>query len=154
MRKRNRYAALVLGVAIAALAAVPAAIGHGKHDLLRSGIVGSTPDGPVLFGVSPGGKPWVANRHSRVRVERDGDVRIKVRGLVIPVAPFNGTNPIATLAASLICNGMVVGTTDTVPFSPAGDANIRAEMDVPTPCLAPAVLLRPSAVGPYIGASG
>ena len=158
MGKRNRYVALVLGAAIIALAVVPAAIGDGKQDLLRSGVAGSTPapDGPVLFGVSPGGKPWVADRHSSIRVERDGDVRVKVRGLVIPVAPFNGTNPVATLAASLVCNGMVVATTDAVPFSPAGDASIRAEMDIPTPCLAPVVLLRPSAApaAPYIAASG
>jgi hypothetical protein len=158
MRKRNGYAALVVGAAVAALAVVPGAIGSDKPDLLRSGVAGSTPltatpPGPILFDVSPGGAPWVANRHSSIRVERDGDVRIKVRGLIIPdgrVPP----NPLKTLVASLVCNGAVVATTDPVPFSPEGNANIRQEVMVPKPCVAPVVLLRPTAVGPYIGASG
>ena len=155
MRKRNGYTELVLGAAIAALAAVPAAVGHGKQDLLRSGVAGATPiaaGGPVVFDVAPGGVPWVADRNSSIRVERDGDVRIKVRGLVIPGRTPG--NPLPTLVASLVCNGGVVDSTDPVAFSPEGDARIRQELTVPEPCVAPVILLRPTAVGPYIGASG
>jgi hypothetical protein len=157
MRKRHRYATLVLGAAVTALAVAPMAIGDGKQDLLQSGIAGSTPPalgGPVLFGINAAGAPWVANRHSSIRVERDGDVKIKVRGFVIPgrVPP----NPLPTLVASLVCNGVVVASTDPVPFSPEGNARIRQEIDVPNPCLAPAILFRPNATAaaPYIGASG
>ena len=63
-------------------------------------------------------------------------------------------NPLSTLVASLVCNGGVVDSTDPVPFSPEGDARIRQELTVPQPCVAPVILLRPTAVGPYIGASG
>jgi hypothetical protein len=161
MRKRNGYAALIAGAAVAALAIVPAAIGDGHSDLLRSGIAGSTPltatpPGPVLFGISPAGAPWVANRHSSIRVKRNGDVRIKVRGLVIPgrVAP-DLPNPLPTLVAAVVCNGDGVGAmkTDPVSFSANGNANIRQKLKLPKPCLAPAVLfLTPG--GAYIGASG
>ena len=55
----------------------------------------------------------------------------------------------------------MVATTDPVPFSPAGDARIDATLKaaVPSPCLAPAVLLNPApggvvAAGTYIAASG
>jgi hypothetical protein len=137
------------------------AIGDGNRDLLRSGVAGSTPEGtpeapggPVLFGILPGGKPWVANRRSSIRVERGGEVNIKVRGLVIPgnVPP----NPVTTLVASLVCNGVVVAMTDPVPFSQRGNATIDQDITVPKPCVAPVILFRPNAApeAPYIGASG
>jgi hypothetical protein len=156
MRKRHRYTVFLAGAAVAALAIVPAAIGGGHQDLLRSGVAGSHPlpaqggDGVTLFAVDPGGKPWVANRHSSIRVKRNGDARIKVFGLVIPGVG----NPLPTLVASLVCNGMVVAATDPVPFSPDGNARFRHKFDVPKRCLAPAILLRVNAGGPYIGASG
>ncbi len=157
MGKRNRYAALALGAAITALAVVPIAIGGDKRDLLRSGIAGSTPvaaGGPVLFGIAPGGAPWVTDRHSSIRVKRNGDTRIKVRGLVIP--DRTPPNPLPMIVASLVCNGMVVDATEPVPFSPEGNANIRERLHVTKPCVAPVILLRPTAAdaAPYIGASG
>ncbi|MEA2481001.1 MAG: hypothetical protein QOJ07_2923, partial [Thermoleophilaceae bacterium] len=52
MQKRNGYAALVVGAAVAALAVVPGAIGSDKPDLLRSGIAGSIGvTGPAIFEV-------------------------------------------------------------------------------------------------------
>jgi hypothetical protein len=155
MRKRQRYSVFLAGAAVAALAVVPAAIGGSRQDLLRSGVAGSTPvaqGGAVLFGVNPGGKPWVANRHSSIRVKRNGTVRIKVFGLVIP--GNTPPNPLPQLVASLVCNGMVVAATDPVPFSPDGNASFRDKFKVPKPCLAPAILLRVNATGAYIGASG
>ena len=109
----------------------------------------------MLFGINPAGAPWVANRHSEIRVKRNGDVRIKVRGLVIPgrVPPLL-PNPLATLVAAVVCNGDGVGAvkTDAVPFSANGNANIRQKLKLPKPCLAPAVLFLTPA-GTYIGAS-
>jgi hypothetical protein len=158
MRKRHRYTVFLAGAAAVALAIVPAAIGGGHQDLLRSGVAGSTPlpplgTGVTLFGVDPGGAPWVANRHSSIRVKRNGEARIKVFGLVIPGS--NPPNPVKTgLVASLVCNGAVVDTMGPVPFSPDGNAKFRGKFMVSKPCLAPAVLLRVNAAGPYIGASG
>jgi len=155
MRKRHRYTVFLAGAAAAALVVVPAAIGGGHQDLLRSGVAGSVgPGGPTLDKVAPAGKPWVANRHSTIRLRRNGELRAKVRGLVIP--DFAVPNPLAGphgLVAAVACNGMVVAMTDGVDYSAAGDGNIRQKLDLPSPCLAPAVFfLAPN--GSYIAASG
>lgn len=121
---------------------------------LRTGIVGSSPDGPTLFGVTPGTAPWVADG-GRVRLDARGNLDVRVRRLVIPTAPANGTNPVPMLSASLVCNGAVVATTATVPFNARGNAHIDTRVAVPRPCLAPAVLIHPGAnTGVYIAASG
>ena len=94
-------------------------------------------------------------------MRRNGRVKVRVEGLVIPTPPQNGTNPVSNIAASVYCGGTLVDTTDAVPFSPAGDARIDAMLEkaVPSPCLAPAVLLNPApggviAAGTYIAATG
>ena len=80
---------------------------------------------------------------------------LAVQGLVVPIPPFNGTNPVATVSASLVCNGMPGTPTATVALSPAGDTRIRATVAVPSPCLAPAVLVNPGGNGAvYIAANG
>jgi hypothetical protein len=144
-----------------ALALVPVAAGADSNGndqpLLRSGIVGSTPvasGGVVLSGVTPGGVPWVVGS-GRVKVDRDGSLDLRVQGLVVPVPPFNGTNPVAAVSASLVCNGVPGTPTATVAMTPAGDARIRATVAVPTPCLAPGVLVNPGGNGAvYIAANG
>jgi hypothetical protein len=136
---------------------------HGKRHggkALEAALFGSQPTGPTLFGVKPGGAPWVI-RSGKAEVRREGRVEVRVRGLVIPTAPQNGTNPLPGIAATVFCGGTAVGTTKTVPFSPAGDARIEDRLGaaLPSPCLVPAVLLNPqigSAVNPavYIAATG
>jgi hypothetical protein len=136
---------------------------HGGHDrgkAFEAELFGSQPTGPALFGVKPGGAPWVIRR-SEAEVRRDGRVEVRVDGLVIPTPPQNGTNPLPGIAATVYCGASAVGTTKTVPFSPAGDARIddRLATALPSPCLAPAVLLNPQiggAVNPgvYIAATG
>lgn len=146
----------VLTTALAATALAGAALlpgvatagdgSEGAPDLLRSGLVGSTPTadgGPTLFGAVPGGKPWVVGT-STVRVRRDGQIDVRVRDLVIPTAPFDGTNPVPAVSATLYCNGTIADTSATVPLSvPGGDARIRDVLTVPASCAAPAVLLNP-----------
>jgi hypothetical protein len=155
MRKRHRYTLFLAGAAAAALAVVPAAIGGGHQDLLRSGVAGSVgPGGPKINEVLPAGKPWVVNRHSTIRLKRNGELRAKVRGLVIPIFPT--PNPLAGphgLVAAVACNGAVVAMTDGVDFSAAGDGKIREKLDLPSPCLAPAVFFV-TPTGAYIAASG
>lgn len=163
--------ALLVPGAASAVASSPAPVravtagdrgGHGGGDdgdgpLLRSGLVGSTTPadgGPLLFGVRPGGAPWVLDSGT-VRVERSGRLELRVRGLVIPTPPANGTNPVPTLSASLVCNGVLVDTTDAVPFDTEGDARIRTRVAVPETCLAPAVLVHPNlTTAVYIAANG
>ena len=162
MSRATRCAALVLAAAgVTALTALPStasADGDTGGPLLRSGLVGSTPSpvGPTLFGVTPGGAPWVVAR-SRVSVDRDGEFELQVRGLVIPISPSNGTNPLPALSASLFCNGSSIpaATTGTVPFDRAGNASIETTVLLPATCLAPAVLVHPNAVtSRYIAANG
>ena len=128
--------------------------------MLRSELFGSLPDGPVLSGVRPGGAPWAIDRGD-AKVRADGRVKVRVRGLVIPTPPQNGTNPVTGIAATVFCGATAVGTTAAAPFSTAGDARIDATLaaPLPRPCLAPSVLLNPAPGGVvnatvYIAASG
>jgi hypothetical protein len=126
---------------------------NGRHggQLIKSDLFGSqpAPDGPALFGVQPGGKPWVISR-GEARVKRNGRIKVRVRGLVIPAtAPATGgANPLPAIAATLFCNGQAVGTTAPVPFTPEGNARIEAKLDLSSlqgkACLVPAVLLNPA----------
>jgi hypothetical protein len=132
---------------------------HGDT-VLKSDVFGSQPTGPVLFGVTPGGAPWVVSK-GEAKVRRNGDVKVRVEGLVIPTPPQNGTNPVPNIAATVHCGGTAVGTTQAVPFSPAGDARIDDTLatPLPSPCLAPAVLLNPASgsvitTSAYIAATG
>jgi hypothetical protein len=183
-----RFAALLATVALAAGATTAFAHdgggegghhggkGHGNRhggEILRSGLVGSTPHapdgtgGPILFGVAPGGAPWtIGNSEARVRANR---VRVRGRGLLLVNtgnAALDGTTgPVGMVAAAVFCNGAMTPafTSDAVPLDPDGD--FRVDQDVttplPSPCLAPAVLVRiaqangaPVTNGPYIAASG
>ncbi len=133
MRKRHRYTVFLAGAAVAALAIVPVAIGDGQAGsapLRRRRLHAAEParGGPVarLFGINPGGKPWVANRHSSIRVKRNGDARIKVFGLVIPGnTPPNPLHGRARGEPGLQRHGgRHLGP---VPFSPDGDAMFRRQ---------------------------
>ena len=148
--------ALVATLAVAAQPTAASAQDEGRELLLRSSLVGSTPApaGPALFGVAPGNAPWVIG-NGRVRVEADGDLHVGVRRLVIPTPPANGTNPVPTLSASVVCNGAIVATTPAVPFNAKGNARIDTSVTLPSPCLAPAVLLHPGTnTSVYIAANG
>lgn len=154
----------VAALAVAAAVSTPGVASalddeQNSRDLLRSGLVGSMPDGPTLSGALPGSAPWVADADSSIRVRRDGRVDIRIRGLVIPTAPQNGTNPVPQVSASVVCNGTAVTsstpTTLAVRFDAAGDARILDRVALPSPCLAPVVLVHPNRVLlRYIAASG
>jgi hypothetical protein len=157
---------LALALAVGASTAV-ARTGHNghataRHDgtVLKSEVFGSQPTGPVLFGVAPGGAPWIIDRGD-AKVRADGRVEVRLDGLVIPTPPSNGTNPVPEIAATVYCNGAAVGTTTAVPFSLAGNARIDDTLATPppSPCLAPAVLFNPASGGvvtttAYIAATG
>ena len=126
--------------------------GHNHHNqLLEAPIQGSLTTDPPLFGVRPGGAPWVISR-GEAELDTKGRLEVDVRGLIIPTT---GVNPVALLAASVACNGAIVATTATVPFSTAGNAKIKATVTLPARCLAPAVLLNPNGnAATYIGVTG
>ena len=163
MKRPSSRLVLIGAAAVLALASVPAtALAKGpagpRGDLLRSGVVGSTPPaqgGPQIFGVNAAGAPWVTE-DGDVRVGRDGRLDLRIKGLVIPTPPQNGTNPIAMVTASLFCNAVRADVTDPFPLSiPKGDARVRADLTVPSVCVAPVVLIHPNGnPAAYIAASG
>jgi len=90
-------------------------------------------------GIKGGGLPWVITSGSG-EVDSDGHVDVTVRGLVIPVPPFNGINPVPAFGATVSCitpTGIVNVHTATVPANAAGDATINATVSLPGHCRQP-----------------
>src|SRR5467141_3851272 len=123
-----------------------------------SPIVGSNP-GVTIAGVKSGGAPWVVN-HGFAVLNDDGRLRADVRGLILPNLGTAG--PVTAVAASVVCGDAVAATTDSVPLSADGNAEIHAKLQVPSPCLGTVVLIRAAAfngvplpaAGPWIAATG
>ena len=130
-----------------------------------------------LRNVPGGGAPWIIDE-GKVRLKENGDLRVRVGGLVIDPAfgpPFGGTNPVSQFFATLSCLAPVTGevnnlNTPTFPATVAGDAEIKAVLALPDSCVAPIVLIRgdlssiannpfnnpagPDASDPWFAASG
>jgi hypothetical protein len=131
------------------------------HTILRAGFVGVIPatdpvnPSPVIAGVSPAGAPWILDANSRTRVREDGRITVVVRHLVIP-GRVPG-NPVATMAASLVCGDMVVDSTQTFAVSPVGNGRVTDRVAGTDNCRHPAVLVRnattPGALGAYFAVS-
>ena len=157
----SRRSMVLAAVAAASLIPTSAAVAHEPrhsehraHDLLRAPIAGSLTDDDPVFGVKPGGAPWVIDR-GNARVRTDGRLEVRVEGLVIPPPTQPNINPVPKISASLACNGEVVATTRQVPFSRSGDARIKAWVKVPKRCIAPVVMLNPNGnAAVFIGITG
>ena len=158
MRKfRSVLAQAIAVTAVLVVTATTAAPAMASgHSLLREHFVGTIPlnqpnASPIIAGVSPGGAPWVLDADSHVRVREDGRITVVVNHLVIPgrVPP----NPVATMAASLVCGDVVVDSTAPFAVSPDGNGSISdriGEFDEDE-CDNPTVLVR-NATGPTLGA--
>jgi hypothetical protein len=105
-------------------------------------LVGSTPApvSPVIAGVKPGGAPWV-NGPSSARVSENGRTDVRIRGLIIPAL---GTNPIASVVATLVCGDKIADSTMPFDLSPAGNGRTRDHIAVPTDCDHAVVLIQPA----------
>ena len=157
-------AALSTALVVGALSALGSDHGHGKGhggQLISESLAPSMPPptDPSFHGVAPGGAPWVLKEGS---VQLQGNrLDLRVRGLVIPVAPGNGTpGPVNTISASLYCGAdtvtMAAETTGQVPIDRRGDARIRDNsFDVPSTCLSPVILVNPNGgAAAYIAVDG
>ena len=106
-------------------------------------------------GIIGGGKPWVLTAGSGT-LDRDGHLHVSVTGLVIPVAPFNGTNPVKQFAAIVSCetphHGIVNLLTAPVDTDATGNATIDAMVALPHPCQQPIVFVT-SATGSWFAMS-
>jgi hypothetical protein len=147
-----RSTAVVAVLAASLFSAAPASA-SGKS-LVRDGFEGSVPltepgATPIIAGVSPGGAPWVLDDKSNVRLREDGRITVKLVGLVIP----GRGNPVAMMAASLVCDDMVVSSTDPFMVDAAGNGRTKDVIHVPDDCDDPVVLIRnatdPANLGAY-----
>jgi hypothetical protein len=132
-----------------------------QDSLFRSDIIGSNPQ-TIIAGVQSGGAPWTVERGSAV-LNDEGKLRVTLRDLILPSVGSPG--PVTSVSASLVCGGAggaVMATTDPVPLSADGNADIDARITVPGSCFAPAVLVRAAAFngnllpqpGPWIAGTG
>jgi hypothetical protein len=165
--------------AIGALLSVTALADHGDNKnnnnngnnrdgngSAESSIVGSVP-ALTIGGVTSAGAPWVAG--GEASVSSRGDLEVHVKGLLLgpgaPPALVGTVGPVQMVAASLVCGGSggaVVDSSDGVPLSSAGNAEIEASINVPSTCMAPVILVRifnaagapGSQLGPFIAVSG
>jgi hypothetical protein len=94
-------------------------------------------------GITGGGLAWVI-RSGRGEVDASGDVDVRVKGLVIPAAPLNGTNPVPFFGATVSCltpGGTVNVSTGLFPASSEGDAKIDGHVNLPATCNDPEVFV-------------
>jgi len=135
-------ATAVAALAALALTASPAlADGSSGHSILRAELVGSMPADPPIAGVAPGGAPWV-NGPSKARVREDGRIEVKIKGLNIPTT---GVNPVASVVAALVCDGVVESRTAAFALSPAGDGSTSDVITGTRHFEDPVVLIQPAA---------
>ena len=166
-------AALVSAVAVQGVAAAspshPSDHGHEGATVLRFDTM--TPvTGPYvgaanpLRGIPGGGLPWMI-KSGRGTLDQRGRLDVRVRGLVLAnnsavPAALRGTNPIAALDAVVSCQTIGADgsatvsnvATATAPASPTGNAEIRALVKLPQPCIAPVILVGPP--GAWFAATG
>ena len=153
-------AVVVDGPAYAKEARSPRADEAAKDAVVRfERFVGNdvTGAGGAIRGQNAGGIPWRLD-HGEARLAANGELRVKVEGLVLQTT---GLNPVPAFKAILSCltnSGSTLATvnvsTAPVPVGPDGDAEIREVLDgVPTPCYAPVVLVT-SGGGSWFAASG
>ena len=106
--------------------------GRGNHrgrPVIKESLAPSQPSDPSFHGVSAGMAPWVLQR-GEVRLKGDGKLDLRVKGLVIPSPPGDGTpGPVITISASLYCGAdtekTAADTTQQVPLSRTGDARLH-----------------------------
>lgn len=129
----------LIGAAIATVLTVGSVAADPGTKVLDASMTGIPVAGQTLLGVAGGGLPWHLDRGD-ARLFADGRLQVSVQGLVLAAGPAEGTNPIPTGRAIVVCGGGTATVmTDTVPFSSDGNAMVDATIDLPSPCLAPVV---------------
>jgi hypothetical protein len=115
-------------------------------------------------GIAGGGLPWMINS-GRGSLDQRGRLEVRVRGLVLAnnsavPAALRGTNPVPAFDAVVSCQSIAADgsatvsnvATATVPASPTGNAEIRATVKLPQPCIAPVIFVGPP--GAWFAATG
>lgn len=154
MRRWTFVAVLVLGIVL--LAQTSAASSGGGDTVLKFGTMVGV-DGPfrgatnAIRGIPGAGAPWRLDSVDG-KLESDGELKIDVEGLVLV---STGQNPSPAFRAVVSCLTSTDTTVTTVnlvtgpfPATTAGDAEIRANVSLPSPCVAPIVLVTNAAGDP------
>jgi hypothetical protein len=92
-------------------------------------------------GIKGGGLPWVI-RSGHGEVDRQGNVRVTVRGLII--AGHTPPNPVPFFKATVSCitpSGVVNVSTAVAPASASGNSTIRGTVALPAQCGQPIVFV-------------
>jgi len=104
----------------------------------------------AIRGINGGGIPWTIASGSG-ELTTSGHLEIKVRGLVFAAGPNTGSNTVTSFRAIVSCldadaavvnvaTGSFPATTGPAS-SGGGNANIEADVTLPSPCLAPIVFV-------------
>lgn len=152
--------------ATCALALTLAAAGPvlADDDVIEGKLRACPSDGTSIGGVNSCGKIWKL-RSGEVELERNGEIEVKLRGLVLDDATtgeFNGTaDGVTQVVVSLVCGGgakaAVVAESNRFPLSKDGMSVIETKLRMPSQCIAPVVLVREvweGKVGGWLAATG
>ena len=98
----------------------------------------------AIRGVAGAGAPWSIDT-ANGKLEENGDLRIKVTGLIIT---GTGANPVPEFRAVVSCQSIANGAAVVVnrvtapfPATTSGDASFKGNVDLPKPCIAPIVFV-------------
>jgi hypothetical protein len=161
MRKWTIVAALVLGVALIAQASAVGSSG-GETVLKFDTMVGV--DGPfrtdpanAIRGVIGAGAAWRVDSVDG-KLKAGGRLDIDVEGLVLVSTGVNPSPSFHAIVSCLTNDATTVSTvnllTDAFPATPTGDADIRANVALPSPCVAPIVFVTNAAGNRWFAVTG
>ena len=148
----------LLGVISPALFAVGA---MAQPIQLHSTLAGNNPN-IMIGGVESAGAPWTV-KTGVATLNAKGKLHVKVRKLILPATGDAG--PVTAISASLVCGGSggtVQAETASVPLSMEGNAELQANIAVPSLCFGPVILVNIAATngtpvpqpGAWIAATG
>lgn len=148
MRRFKMFLVAALGALSLVGAGSASVLAEGSHRLLEFDsmrpVTGDAVGEVNNRGITGGGLPW-AIKSGRGELGRNGEVEVRVKGLVIPVAPFNGTNPVPQFGVIVSClsKGKVVNTAvvGLSAANTAGDSVIETKVSLPHQCNDPIVFV-------------
>jgi hypothetical protein len=147
-KTRSLRIALLAGALTAALAVGSTIASDGHRKVLDATLAGipTSMTNQTFMGAIGGGLPWrIAS--GEAKLSSDGRLTVEVEGLVLAAGAKQGTNPVPTGRALVACGGMVVAMSDSVPFSPTGNAEVHARVSLPASCLAPVIFFAGDTAG-------